>query len=36
MAKAKLIWVDEGQAVQLPKPFHFNGTEVSIRREGRR
>ena len=33
-ARAKLFWNGRSQAVRLPKAFRFEGSEVSIRREG--
>lgn len=33
---AKLFWSGRSQAVRLPKPFRMDGTEVRIRRQGRR
>lgn len=33
---AKIFWNGRSQAVRLPKEFRFEGTEVRIRREGRR
>lgn len=32
---AKVFWNGRSQAVRLPKPYRFEGTEVRIRREGR-
>jgi antitoxin VapB len=34
MATAKLFRNGRSQAVRLPKEFRFDGTEVSVRREG--
>lgn len=34
MATAKLFSNGRSQAVRLPKEFRFEGTEVSVRREG--
>ncbi len=34
MQKARLLWTGRSQAVRLPKEFRFEGTEVSIRRDG--
>ena len=34
--RAKLFQTGHSQAVRLPREFRFNGTEVSIRREGHR
>ena len=31
---AKIFWSGRSQAVRLPKEFRFDGSEVSIRREG--
>jgi antitoxin VapB len=33
-ARAKLFWNGRSQAVRLPKEFRFEGSEVSVRREG--
>ena len=33
---AKLFWSGRSQAVRLPKPFRMDGSEVRIRRQGRR
>lgn len=33
---AKLFWSGGSQAVRLPKAFRMEGTEVRIRREGRK
>lgn len=33
-SRAKLFWNGRSQAVRLPKAFRFEGSEVSIRREG--
>ena len=33
---AKLFWNGRSQAVRLPKEFRFEGSEVAIRREGKR
>ena len=33
---AKIFWTGRSQAVRLPKAFRFEGSEVRIRREGRR
>jgi virulence-associated protein VagC len=34
VATAKLFRIGRRQAVRLPKEFRFEGTEVSVRREG--
>jgi antitoxin VapB len=34
MDKAKVFWSGRSQAVRLPKEFRFEGSEVSIRRDG--
>lgn len=31
---AKIFWTGRSQAVRLPKEYRFEGSEVSIRREG--
>jgi antitoxin VapB len=31
---AKIFWSGRSQAVRLPKPFHFDTSEVRIRRHG--
>ena len=36
MATAKLFRNGRSQAVRLPREFRFEGTEVTIRREGKR
>lgn len=33
--RAKIFWSGRSQAVRLPKEFRFQGTEVSVRRQGR-
>jgi virulence-associated protein VagC len=33
---AKIFWSGRSQAVRLPKEYRFDGTEVTIRREGSR
>ncbi|MCY4628472.1 MAG: type II toxin-antitoxin system VapB family antitoxin [Acidobacteria bacterium] len=33
---AKLFWSGRSQAVRLPKPFRMEGSEVRIRRQGRK
>ena len=35
-ATAKLFKIGRSQAVRLPKEFRFKGTEVKIRKEGRK
>ena len=34
MARAKVFYNGRSQSIRLPKEFRFEGTEVSIRREG--
>lgn len=36
MDLAKLFWNGRSQAVRLPREYRFDGSEVRIRREGRR
>ncbi len=33
-ARAKVFWTGRSQAVRLPRAFRFEGSEVTIRREG--
>lgn len=34
MTTAKLFWTGNSQALRLPKAFRFEGTEVTIRKQG--
>jgi len=34
MTTAKLFWSSDAQAVLLPEAFHFDGSELRIRRQG--
>ncbi|MBI4705814.1 MAG: AbrB/MazE/SpoVT family DNA-binding domain-containing protein [Deltaproteobacteria bacterium] len=34
LERAKVFWTGRSQAVRLPKPYRFEGTEVSIHRAG--